>query len=160
MTNEVRGLGEHVALKDVPREEVRFGVVLNGGVSLAVWMGGTVTELDRLAKADPDRPDSPYALMLRLAGCVARVDVIAGTSAGGINGAALALAQVNQAARIASRQGHVLVANTCSPGDGAAVVLLSRPTMEPLETRMIRVTRAQKEPPSVWASLLAGARKA
>jgi patatin-related protein len=102
MTNEVRGLGEHVALKDVPREEVRFGVVLNGGVSLAVWMGGTVTELDRLAKADPDRPDSPYALMLRLAGCVARVDVIAGTSAGGINGAALALAQVNQAARIAT----------------------------------------------------------
>ena len=100
MTNDVPGLAGHVALKDVPREEVRFGVVLNGGVSLAVWMGGTVTELDRLAKADPDRPDSPYALMLRLAGCVARVDVIAGTSAGGINGAALALAQVNQAARI------------------------------------------------------------
>ncbi|WP_457254646.1 patatin-like protein [Pedococcus sp. P5_B7] len=102
MTNDVPGLAGHVDLKDVPREEVRFGVVLNGGVSLAVWMGGTVTELDRLAKADPDRPDSPYALMLRLAGCVARVDVIAGTSAGGINGAALALAQVNQAARIAT----------------------------------------------------------
>ncbi|KRF28549.1 patatin-like protein [Phycicoccus sp. Soil802] len=102
MTNDVSGLAGHADLKDVPREEVRFGVVLNGGVSLAVWMGGTVTELDRLAKADPDKPDSPYALMLRLAGCVARVDVIAGTSAGGINGAALALAQVNQAARIAT----------------------------------------------------------
>jgi hypothetical protein len=62
----------------------------------------------------------------------------------------------NQAARIASRQGHVLVANTCSPGDEAVVVLLSRPTTEPLETRMIRVSRAEKAPPSVWGSPLVG----
>ena len=26
----------------VPFEQLRFAVVLNGGVSLAVWMGGTV----------------------------------------------------------------------------------------------------------------------
>ncbi|MEU3643011.1 patatin-like protein [Lentzea sp. NPDC034063] len=73
------------------REEVRFAVVLNGGVSLAVWMGGVVLELDRLT-----RPGSVYQPLLDLVGCTARADVIAGTSAGGINGAALALSQVNK----------------------------------------------------------------
>ncbi|MCE7011496.1 patatin-like protein [Kibdelosporangium philippinense] len=71
-------------------EEVRFAVVLNGGVSLAVWMGGVVLELDRLT-----RRTGAYATLLRLVGATARADVISGTSAGGINGAALALAQVN-----------------------------------------------------------------
>ncbi|MCX2952516.1 patatin-like protein [Lentzea sp. NEAU-D7] len=75
------------------REEVRFAVVLNGGVSLAVWMGGVVLELDRLT-----RPGSVYQPLLDLVGCTARADVIAGTSAGGINGAALALSQVNKQA--------------------------------------------------------------
>jgi patatin-related protein len=79
----------------VPAEEVRFAVVLNGGVSLAVWMGGVVLELDRLTKADPAAA-GPYALLKRLTGCTARADVITGTSAGGINGAALALTQVNR----------------------------------------------------------------
>ncbi|GLZ28732.1 hypothetical protein Lesp02_09220 [Lentzea sp. NBRC 105346] len=75
----------------MPREEIRFAVVLNGGVSLAVWMGGVVLELDRLT-----RPGGAYADLLDLVGCTARADVIAGTSAGGINGAALALSQVNK----------------------------------------------------------------
>ena len=88
-------------LSGVPAEEVRFGVVLNGGVSLAVWMGGVTLELDRLVKA-PARHDEPYAALLRLTGCTARVDVISGTSAGGVNGAALALAQVNRRADIAA----------------------------------------------------------
>ncbi|WP_434442267.1 patatin-like protein [Lentzea sp. E54] len=77
--------------KPMSREEVRFAVVLNGGVSLAVWMGGVVLELDRLT-----RPGSTYQPLLDLVGCTARADVIAGTSAGGINGAALALSQVNK----------------------------------------------------------------
>ena len=75
------------------REEVRFAVVLNGGVSLAVWMGGVVLELDRLTRAG-----TTYQPLLDLVGCTARADVIAGTSAGGINGAALALSQVNKQA--------------------------------------------------------------
>ena len=95
-----RGLLGH-DLSGVPAEEVRFGVVLNGGVSLAVWMGGVALELDRLVKA-PARQDEPYAALLRLTGCTARVDVISGTSAGGVNGAALALAQVNRRADIAA----------------------------------------------------------
>lgn len=83
-----------------PREEIRFGVILNGGVSLAVWMGGAVLELDRLTKSGHGS-DTVYGRMLWLAGCTARADVIAGTSAGGINGAALALSQVNRRAQLA-----------------------------------------------------------
>ncbi len=85
----------------VPPEELRFGVILNGGVSLAVWMGGAVGELDRLVKAK-DAPDTVYGRVLDIAGCVARTDVISGTSAGGINGAALAMSQVNSLAQIGS----------------------------------------------------------
>ncbi len=87
----------------VPREDIRFGVILNGGVSLAVWMGGGVLELDRLTKAAAGAADADpvYAALLTLCGCTARADVIAGTSAGGINGAALALSQVNRSAKLA-----------------------------------------------------------
>ena len=90
-----RGLLGHGELVNVPEEEVRLAVVLNGGVSLAVWMGGVVLELDRLTKARSDEA-TPYGVLKRLTGCRARVDVITGTSAGGINGAALALTQVNR----------------------------------------------------------------
>ncbi len=102
----VDAVGLAVFQKDrgVPREEVRFGVILNGGVSLAVWMGGAVLELDRLTKASEPSMDDPsgsvYAHLLSLAGCTARADVISGTSAGGINGAALALCQVNRSAEL------------------------------------------------------------
>ena len=84
----------------VPREEVRCAVVLNGGVSLAVWMGGVALELDRLVKARA-RHVRIYEQLLQLTGCSARVDIVSGTSAGGVNGAALALAQVNRLADIA-----------------------------------------------------------
>lgn len=95
------GLATCSGLAQVPREEIRFGVVLNGGVSLAVWMGGAVLELDRLVKAGQGSTACPaYTLMLGLAGAAARTDVIAGTSAGGINGSALALAQVNRRADV------------------------------------------------------------
>ncbi|MBM6398894.1 patatin-like protein [Phycicoccus sonneratiae] len=94
-----RGL-RAAALDLVPPEELRLAVVLNGGVSLAVWMGGSVLEIDRLAHAGR-RGNATYATMLALAGCRARVDVVTGTSAGGINGAALALAQVNPDADLA-----------------------------------------------------------
>ncbi len=88
----MQGMLSHLESSPVPPEEIRFGVILNGGVSLAVWMGGTVHELDRLTK----QRAPAYARLLALAGCTARADVMAGTSAGGINGACLALAQVNR----------------------------------------------------------------
>src|SRR6478735_7239689 len=67
------------------RDEIRFAVVLNGGVSLAVWIGGVTLEIDRLT-----RRDRVYGQLLDLLDLDAR--------AGGINGAALALAQVNETA--------------------------------------------------------------
>jgi patatin-related protein len=69
------------------REELRLALVLNGGVSLAIWIGGVVMEINRLL-----RGEGAYGEILELTQSVARVDVIAGASAGGINGALLATA--------------------------------------------------------------------
>jgi len=70
-------------------EELRLALVMNGGVSLAVWIGGVTCEINRLV-----RGQGVYADLLRATGTEARVDVISGTSAGGINGALLGLASV------------------------------------------------------------------
>ncbi|MFA8393332.1 patatin-like protein [Burkholderia ubonensis] len=72
-------------------EELRIALVMNGGVSLAVWIGGATNEVFRLVTTDSH---SVYTEILRLTSTVASVDVISGTSAGGINGAALATAMV------------------------------------------------------------------
>jgi patatin-related protein len=73
-------------------EELRLAVVMNGGVSLAVWIGGVTFELGRLIAGS-----GSYAELCSLTAAVPRVDVIAGTSAGGINGAFLAMAMANHA---------------------------------------------------------------
>ncbi|MBP2325530.1 patatin-related protein [Kibdelosporangium banguiense] len=131
-------------------EEVRFAVVLNGGVSLAVWMGGVVLELDRLTRANDG-----YKHLLRLVGATARADVISGTSAGGINGAALALAQINPRADLNSlrelwaEQGRMdLLLRT--PFKGAPVSLLKGDEffLPRLEDAMRRLT-ARYEPRDV-----------
>jgi patatin-related protein len=70
-------------------EELRLAVVLNGGVSLAIWMGGVVLEIQRLTGRT-----GAYGRLLTALGSRARADIIAGTSAGGINGGALAIGQV------------------------------------------------------------------
>jgi patatin-related protein len=86
-----------------PRESVRLALVMNGGVSLAVWMGGATHEIHQLTQASRslDATDDPnltpvvpliYRHLLKLTHSSATVDVISGTSAGGINGAALAVA--------------------------------------------------------------------
>ena len=72
------------------REELRLALVMNGGVSLAVWMGGVTDEIFRLVT----QRHPVYAKLLDLTQTVARVDVISGTSAGGINGAALSVAML------------------------------------------------------------------
>ncbi|MBT2543283.1 patatin-like protein [Streptomyces sp. ISL-44] len=72
------------------RQDIRLAVVMNGGVSLAVWIGGVSVELHHLAMARSwEQP--VYDPLLDLLNADARVDVIAGTSAGGLNGAFLAL---------------------------------------------------------------------
>ncbi|HLF11985.1 MAG TPA: patatin-like protein [Gammaproteobacteria bacterium] len=71
-------------------EELRLALVMNGGVSLAVWIGGVSYEINRFV----GETHPVYRQLLELTRTHARVDVISGTSAGGINGAALALATV------------------------------------------------------------------
>lgn len=68
-------------------EELRLALVMNGGVSLAIWIGGVAMEINRLV-----RGDGVYGEVLEMLQSTARVDVIAGASAGGINGALLAMA--------------------------------------------------------------------
>jgi predicted acylesterase/phospholipase RssA len=76
--------------------ELRLALVFNGGVSLAVWMGGVAREIDRFRTAFyRDPPLEPYRALLDTVQTEVLADVIAGTSAGGINGAMLAYAVGN-----------------------------------------------------------------
>ena len=92
-------------MEGAAKPELRLGLVLYGGVSLAVYIYGVVCEVQRLLHASAELDEagaagseageglSAYAEALRdanLSGVV--VDVIAGTSAGGINGILLAKA--------------------------------------------------------------------
>jgi predicted acylesterase/phospholipase RssA len=90
--------------------EHRLAVVMNGGVSLAVWMGGVAREMDNLRRASLGLPfqatpgisggrSTAERALFELWGKHASekkfrltVDVIAGTSAGGLNGVLLAMA--------------------------------------------------------------------
>ena len=74
-------------------EDLRLAVVMNGGVSLAIWIGGVTHEVNRLTQSRAG-DGGAYGALLAIVRATARVDVIAGTSAGGINGAFLALANV------------------------------------------------------------------
>ena len=73
-------------------QEVRFALALNGRGSLAIWMGGVTPEIDRLTRTRPGA-DSGHERVLAPVQARARAEVIAGTSAGGINGGFLALGQ-------------------------------------------------------------------
>ena len=85
---------------DDSRYEMRLALVLNGGVSLAVWMGGVTAEIDRMRRAaypalmhgggDPVLKRWEHLLERLRVRLI--VDVIAGASAGGLNGAVLAAA--------------------------------------------------------------------
>lgn len=84
------------------QRETRFALVLNGGVSLAVWMGGVTHELNRLRLASSgatpptNRAEAAvhgtWGKILEKASRTAVVDTVAGTSAGGINGTLIAAA--------------------------------------------------------------------
>src|SRR3954452_8347561 len=95
-------------------QELRLALVMNGGVSLAVWMGGVTRELDALR-----RGEGAYGALLGLTRSRGRIDVIAGASAGGINGAVLALA--------IARGGNVNAIQDLWMNQGAIDVLLRDP---------------------------------
>ncbi|MFD9406904.1 DUF3376 domain-containing protein [Streptomyces sp. NPDC059989] len=78
--------------------ELRLALAMRGGVSLAVWMGGACCETAALRRsapsaAGPDVEPEPafYRALLESCGYQdVEIDVVAGTSAGGLNGALLA----------------------------------------------------------------------
>src|ERR1700761_9147717 len=89
-------------------QELRLATTMTGGVSLAIWMAGVVREINLLAQASQWRrrqgallDDSQltkgsaeslrlYAELIDLLDTVVDVDVLSGTSAGGIGAALLA----------------------------------------------------------------------
>lgn len=75
--------------------ELRLALAMRGGVSLAVWIGGAVSEIDLARRASPDGDDF-WSTILRDAAGYDRVvvDVLAGASAGGLNGVLYAASQV------------------------------------------------------------------
>lgn len=77
-----------------PRErELRLALAMRGGISLAVWIGGAVAEIEQLRAATPGDQDY-YARLLKRAGYSGvTVDVLAGASAGGLNAVMYAYAQ-------------------------------------------------------------------
>jgi patatin-related protein len=103
-------------------QKVRLAVAMTGGVSLAVWMGGVAREINLLTQAsdlrardpgDPGESSVPppagppagslalqvrdlYQRLLELVDVTASVDVLSGTSAGGINAAVLGLANARR----------------------------------------------------------------
>ena len=72
--------------------ELRIAPVMTGGTSLAVWMGGVTAELYRLSRSQLKGSESPYTRLLTLTDTVPVIDVVTGTSAGGLNGTLLAAA--------------------------------------------------------------------
>jgi predicted acylesterase/phospholipase RssA len=74
---------------DEAQRELRFGLVLYGGVSLAVYIYGVVLEFERLVRASRGVEENAWTEILRNAGVTATVDIVSGASAGGINGVLL-----------------------------------------------------------------------
>jgi patatin-related protein len=76
---------------DSKSREVRLGLVLYGGVSLAIYMNGVAREFFRAVQGQ-----GIYKLIKALTDSDVIVDIISGTSAGGINGIMLAYALCNR----------------------------------------------------------------
>jgi patatin-related protein len=86
-------------------QELRIALAMSGGLSLAIWMGGVALEIYRMVRADPllDPPlptdelaGEIYGGMLDLTRSTPGVDIVAGASAGGLNGALLSMAMVHR----------------------------------------------------------------
>jgi len=82
------GQGEN---KHTKSREVRLGLVMYGGVSLAIYINGVASELFRAV-----RGRGTYRLLKALTDSDIVVDVLSGSSAGGINGILLSYALCNE----------------------------------------------------------------
>jgi patatin-related protein len=113
---------------ELPAEstEHRLALIMNGGVSLAVWMGGVAFEIDNARRASNGIPVHAAATEEEIAvhdlwvkatrrlGVRVTVDVIAGTSAGGLNGVLLAAA-IARGASLAGLKNLWLTSGQMSP---------------------------------------------
>ncbi|WP_261558943.1 patatin-like protein, partial [Frankia tisae] len=86
-------------MRDEATQEVRLAVVMTGGASLAVWMGGVATEINLATSPEHTRADDAdaavaarYARLAAILDVELSVDVLAGASAGGINATMLGFA--------------------------------------------------------------------
>ncbi len=74
-------------------EELRLALSMRGGVSLAVWIGGAVSEIETLRKAGSESESATGAggvyreLLAQARYDSVSVDILSGASAGGLNGA-------------------------------------------------------------------------
>lgn len=95
--------------------ELRLALAMRGGVSLAVWIGGAVSEIDLARKDDPSSHDKygfwPQLLAVSDYERVV-VDVLAGASAGGLNGVLYAASQVYGFSYAAMREVWLTVGGT------------------------------------------------
>lgn len=81
--------------------QLRLALAMRGGVSLAVWIGGACGEIDQVRRANAGEGDNVLSRPLfwdRVTGASpfssVAVDVLAGASAGGLNGVIYAASQV------------------------------------------------------------------
>jgi patatin-related protein len=94
-------MNRSISAQQGPARELRLALAMRGGVSLAVWIGGTCCEVDNLRKAvGPDPTASEldgsgfWARLLARSGYSSvAVDILAGASAGGLNGVIYAASQ-------------------------------------------------------------------
>ncbi len=76
------------------QQEIRLAMTMVGGASLAIWMGGVATETSQLLRESRgDTGPGLYRGLLDLLRATVSIDVLTGTSAGGINAACLGLAE-------------------------------------------------------------------
>lgn len=73
--------------------ELRLALGMRGGVSLAVWIGGACAEIDDLRRAREDQSGLWTSLTRTTGHGSVVVDVMAGASAGGLNGVLFAACQ-------------------------------------------------------------------
>ncbi len=173
-------------------QEVRLALTMTGGVSLAVWMGGVAREVDLVMQASKARrarqvsevgavPGPPstlrgkesaerdlYARLLELLDIVVEVDVLSGSSAGGINAVLLAYARARNGDLGSLRdlwlEMGALLDLMRNPKDSAVPSLLygDRRMLKALNAALPKLAplREQPEPPSttlyVTTTLLTG----
>ncbi|MBS1786093.1 MAG: patatin-like protein [Acidobacteria bacterium] len=114
----------NISGQSLKSREIRLGLVMYGGVSLAIYINGVAREFFRAV-----RGEGVYKWLKALTDSDIVVDIISGTSAGGINGIMLGYALCNgkdfaAAAELWRRDGDIRSLLRTPNGDGDGVVSL------------------------------------